>query len=830
MDPSLKRRALSPPPREPAPLRRRLAPLDISDNDHRALDELVMLRLDRYRAAQSFDAIKTLVALVKTCADLDGSLTDMDAASRILDEREELEMLLMVGWEGREFKHVRNHPALRRKPSEREYSEVPSPPSSASAPLPLTPPPQSVQARWESEASVDQGPLPPLALPRSPDDQKPRPMEEYNHAHAHAHALSLPPSAHAHHAHLPVQGHPHAQPDIREAQYYGPRLESEEPGPSRPKWSALPERACSDFPSVGRLLTSADSDPSYHDEIDELEEDDAHMVYPSSYPMPAPNSAYAGPNRRRSYVPTSARAAQLEERASRSTGIVKVADARCKRCIARGIAECTIYKSTRTPNNGRVACHMCQKMKVKCEWERNPNETLSTAVRDVPPGIALSLEQRDRDLGPGPMDLRDELPIDQPAPLGSQGQGYDSKPNRIWERDYEPRAVLLPEQEVGYPGSGSASASASSFSTEGTPSLPYDGEDMKLPGGMVVPPPPMAQVQAPGLGQGPVDPNSSPMQKAQKQRRAPKPPMTQVIRRVAVIKKKKWDKCTISTTAMKACQACHRMKQRCQWSLSSGVGADKGMTEEVKMELEEPVYAPYQPEDQVDSPDDTHSGSQGNVYAQPDQYDDGAGYAPPDDRYEPANAYAAPDNYAPSNSYSQPPGLGLSAPEPYPHSIASNQSYERGDTSTYTPHSRMLPLKESYERGRDPAPMHPRLPSNESYERGDTTLYSHSGARDAGSGSGGYARSESASYSDGISRPASSGRPPVMEQYPPKGMDALLEPRPVSRQESNVSSSLSTPVSSLGSQRVDEGVDRDRDRGGMVRRDEAQAQAWAQVD
>ncbi|KZO93350.1 hypothetical protein CALVIDRAFT_529541 [Calocera viscosa TUFC12733] len=804
MDLTLKRRALSPPPREPAPLRRRLAPLDISDNDHRALDELVMLRLDRYRAAQSFDAIKTLIALVKTCAELDASLTDIDAASRILDEREELEMLLMVGWEGREFKHVRNHPALRRKTTEREYSEVPFPSPSSSPPLPLTPPPQSVQARWESEASVDQGPLPAL-VPRTPDDPKSRPIEDY----------ALPPP-HAHHAHLPVQNHPHAPPDVREAQYYGPRLESEEPGPSRPKWSALPEH------------------PSYHDEIDELEEDDAHMVYPSSYPMPAPTSAYAGPNRRRSYVPTSARAAQLEERASRSTGIVKVADARCKRCIARGIAECTIYKSTRTPNNGRVACHMCQKMKVKCEWERNPNETLSTAVRDVPPGIG---EIRDV---PGGMELRD--PPVEPAPLGSQGQGYDSKPNRIWERDYEPRTVL-PEQERSYPDTtGSASASASSFSTEGTPSLPYESEDMKQ-STMVVPQPPMAQVQA-QQGQGPVDLTSSPLQKAQKQRRAPKPPMTQVIRRVAVIKtgaarcdycqKKKWDRCTISTTAMKACQACHRMKQRCQWSLSVGVGSDKGMTEEVKMELEEPVYAQYQPEDQLDSPDDDNSGSQENGYPPPGEYDDGAGYAPADG-YEPVNGYAAPDNrdrdYVPSNGYSQPPGLGLSAPEPYPHSIASNQSYERGDTSTYTPHSRLMPLKESYERGRDLAPLHPRLPSNESYERGDTTLYSHSGPRDGGSGSGGYDRSESASYSDGISRPASSSRPPVMEQYPPKGMDQLLEPRPVSRQESNisnVSSSLSTPISSIGSQRVEEERMGRRAEERMDRREEPQL--WTQVD
>ncbi|KZO93363.1 hypothetical protein CALVIDRAFT_255693 [Calocera viscosa TUFC12733] len=61
--------------------------MNLSVDQHKELDALVLDKLKRYGAAQEFNAMFTLIAIVKTCGELDQSFADLDKVVDVLQQQ-----------------------------------------------------------------------------------------------------------------------------------------------------------------------------------------------------------------------------------------------------------------------------------------------------------------------------------------------------------------------------------------------------------------------------------------------------------------------------------------------------------------------------------------------------------------------------------------------------------------------------------------------------------------------------------------------------------------------------------------------------------------------
>ncbi|KZT58570.1 hypothetical protein CALCODRAFT_494662 [Calocera cornea HHB12733] len=118
---SLKRRASSPVDRSRVVSRRRIDPLTptdeyLSNDEQRALDDLTVKAIRAYRGTV-FDPVHSLKSYIRVCDELDKGRSEKLLMRRLLDEREELELLLDAQKEfaDGDLMILRNSPLLRRK-------------------------------------------------------------------------------------------------------------------------------------------------------------------------------------------------------------------------------------------------------------------------------------------------------------------------------------------------------------------------------------------------------------------------------------------------------------------------------------------------------------------------------------------------------------------------------------------------------------------------------------------------------------------------------------------------------------------------------------------
>ncbi|KZT58576.1 hypothetical protein CALCODRAFT_494671 [Calocera cornea HHB12733] len=88
--------------------------LQFSAEEHAQLDVLVLDRLTGYGSAQSFNAVLTLVAIVKTCDALEPSLGDPDEARKMVHHNPWFVQELEAAFVEKSYKVIRDRPILHR--------------------------------------------------------------------------------------------------------------------------------------------------------------------------------------------------------------------------------------------------------------------------------------------------------------------------------------------------------------------------------------------------------------------------------------------------------------------------------------------------------------------------------------------------------------------------------------------------------------------------------------------------------------------------------------------------------------------------------------------
>ncbi|EJT97300.1 hypothetical protein DACRYDRAFT_102419 [Dacryopinax primogenitus] len=180
---SLKRRASSPVDRSRVVSRRRIDPLIpaeeyLPNDEQRTLDNLTVKAIHAYRGTV-FDPVHSLKAYIRVCDELAQGEAERMRMRRLMDEREELELLLDTQKEfsDRDLSIIRNSPFLRRKLAEKlpgkDKSSTPSRTLSMISP-PLT---SSQPSSSSPRPAPKNGSSLPMTQPMPPQPRIPTPLQ-----------------------------------------------------------------------------------------------------------------------------------------------------------------------------------------------------------------------------------------------------------------------------------------------------------------------------------------------------------------------------------------------------------------------------------------------------------------------------------------------------------------------------------------------------------------------------------------------------------------------------------------------------------------------------